>query len=241
MFNKHTYTFNSNKESGKNQPVEDEAIQSFYSNSANVKLYVDTLLNKPSYDQQLTNSDLQRLKEAFNRAHEIRIFEEEWQTKRNFFYWTVSLLLITSWGLMYRGFIMDSFGMIDSNAMFYIVVISLLGLVFTLVSSLSFDASLYWRKFIDYHIDNLEPFFSGRLLFLNSKARMYSINNNRLTELIYLVPVLFWSVSLAYSFSIFIFDAFDRIGYVTFATFIISILLITGFIFIRLKASGYKK
>ncbi|WP_312242583.1 hypothetical protein [Pantoea sp.] len=238
MFNKHTYNLNSRQETNKNDPVEDEALQAIYSTNNSIKIYVNRLLGKNRFaHEQLTWSDLDRLKEAYNRSHEIRRADSDLYWKRAAWLWTLNAVLFAAWGILVSS--LSSAGVEDVLADFYsISVISFLGLLFTIISSFIMAAGKYRQKVWEYHIDNLESFFSGRLYSLHFASEHQQFSISQLIEITYLICALLWAVSLAqFSASAFILLFPQSYNLITLLTFASTFIILIAFYWLRWRTS----
>lgn len=197
MFNKNTYNLHSRQEMNKDDPVEDEALQAIYRTNTHIKIYVNRLLGKHRLaHEKLTWSDLDRLKEAYNRSHEIRKFDSDLYWKRATWLWTSNAILFAVWGMLVSGPATAGVERGLSN-LYSMAMVSFLGLFLTIISAFIMSAGNYRQKVWEYHIGNLERFFSGRLYSLHFASERHQFSVTHLIEATYVIFALLWGLSLA--------------------------------------------
>ena len=157
-------------------PCEDSFVQEYFKNpSAN--LYLKKLLgcNDKTY---LTNGDADKLKESYDKAHDIRKFEIDLYWKRTTYVWTLISALIAICGALLAANYRVSPSPTENKSLLVLVgVIAIIGVFITIISSRILKSGEYWQKNWEYHVNMLEPLFSGRLyatLLSTNKVR-YSI------------------------------------------------------------------
>lgn len=162
---------------------DDDFAQEYYLN--NQKEYIDRLLGvRNKHKLFLTDRDLSKLKEAYDKAHDIRKFEIELYWKRTTYIWTVISALVTITGLL----LSQSFKGSNSNStvndeIFFnpyygILFLSSIGTLITIIAANILKSSVYWQKNWEYHTNLLEPLFSGNIYSTHLNSN-YKINKNR--------------------------------------------------------------
>ncbi|WP_394520881.1 hypothetical protein C1N60_11810 [Pantoea sp. SGAir0184] len=166
-----------------------------YFKDPSVNSYIKKLLRCEGKDY-LTNGDMEKLKEAYEKAHDIRKFEIDLYWKRTTYIWTLVAALITICGVavtaLYR--LKD-----DPEKMASLLIgtdaIAIFGSVITIISSKILISGEYWQKNWEFHVNILEPFFSGSLYsthLYNNKSKRYSIAT--LNKSFYLAVQCIWFI-----------------------------------------------
>ncbi|MDU6090389.1 MAG: hypothetical protein E6663_03195 [Staphylococcus lugdunensis] len=158
-------------------PCEDSFVQEYFKNpSAN--LYLKKLLNNDK--SYLTNGDYEKLKESYDKAHDIRKFEIELYWKRTTYVWTLISALIAVCGVLLAAYYRASPPAAEDKSLLIIVgVIAAIGVFITIISSRILKSGEYWKENWEYHVNMLEPLFSGRLYatLINTEKVRYSISS----------------------------------------------------------------
>jgi len=187
------------KPKSSNDPYEDSFAQDYFKKpSAN--LYFKKLLGC-SDKLYLTNGDLEKLKESYNKAHDIRKFEIELYWKRTTYIWTLVAALITACAVLAAAYyrVHDADPSKDralSETRNFLLAslagVSFFGVIITITSSFILKSGEYWQKTWEYHVSLLEPLFSGRLYssLLDKNKNRYSIAG--LNNLLYVILLSPW-------------------------------------------------
>lgn len=150
------------KSKSSSDPFDDNFVQEYFKNpSAN--LYLKKLLgcNDKTF---LTNADVDKLKESYDKAHDIRKFEIDLYWKRTTYVWTlISALIAISGALLAANFRISSSSTENKSLLILVGVIAIIGVFITIISSRILKSGEYWQKNWEYHVNMLEPLFSGRL------------------------------------------------------------------------------
>ncbi|WP_421664984.1 hypothetical protein [Pantoea agglomerans] len=184
-----------------NSRFDDDDVQLYFTKHS-VNTYVKKLLNCRS-KEFLSNSDMVKLKEAYDKAHDIRKFEIELYWKRTTYIWTLIAALITICGVMITAYYRLEDKPDRSLAVLLgIDSLAFFGCVITIISSNILKSGEYWQKNWEYHVNMLEPFFSGSLYSTHLhtyEARRYSIAT--LNYYFYIVVQVLWLVLMAFTTS----------------------------------------
>lgn len=206
-------------------PYEDSFAQEYFKEPT-VNFYLKKLLGFTD-KSHLTNGDISKLKESYDKAHDIRKFEIELYWKRTAYLWTLIAALITICGVLATAYYrMNEPGDPKSILLFIMAGISTVGVIFTIISSYIIKSGAYWQKNWEYHVNLLEPFFSGKLYatLLNRERTRYSIAS--LNSTIYWFTLLAWLILFGGFFVSFTIDLSYSRFFKILAIIIISILLI---------------
>lgn len=156
-----------------------------------------------NYDS-LTSKEIDLLKEAYEKAHDIRKFEIELYWKRASYLWTINAAFIVFLGIMLRG--VNSPGSLSVNhlTMFPEVVISIFGIILCTIFSVISVSGKYWQENWEAHINMLEPFFSGHLhkTQIFREKKFYSISD--LHDFSIFLLIIFW-FAIYFYVSVFLF------------------------------------
>ncbi|NIF20134.1 RipA family octameric membrane protein [Candidatus Pantoea multigeneris] len=192
-------------------PYEDSFAQDYFKEPS-TNLYFKKLLG---CDNKLyfTNGDLEKLKESYDKAHDIRKFEIELYWKRTTYIWTLVAALITACAILAADYyrVHDTESLKDSALsetrnllLASLAGVSFFGVIITITTSFILKSGEYWQKNWEYHVSLLEPLFSGRLYssLLDKDNNRYSIaglNNFLYVVFIFLWIVIFVIITLALS------------------------------------------
>lgn len=162
----------------------------------NRNYFVSILGGELQYRDYFTQEDIDKLREAYNKSHDIRKFEIELYWKRATYFWTLTAALITFLGLTVTAYLGKS-NIVDPTKILSIgLAITTLGLLLTIITFFMSQAGKYWQTNWENHINNLEFLFSGNLHkthIKNKKNGMFSISKlNESTQFIFIV---FWTMS----------------------------------------------
>lgn len=166
-----------------------------YFKDPSVNPYIKKLLRCEAKNY-LTNGDMEKLKEAYEKAHDIRKFEIELYWKRTTYIWTLVAALITICGVA----ITTLYKLKDEpEKMVSLLIgtdaIAIFGSVITIISSKILKSGEYWQKNWEFHVNILEPFFSGSLYsthLYNKESKRYSIAT--LNKYFYLAVQCIWFI-----------------------------------------------
>ncbi|EED1254396.1 hypothetical protein [Escherichia coli] len=173
-----------------------------YFKEPSINLYFKKLLGCKD-KLYLTNGDLEKLKESYDKAHDIRKFEIELYWKRTTYIWTLVAALITTCAILATAYyrIHDSVSLKDgvlSDTKYFLLAslagLSFFGVIITITSSFILKSGEYWQKNWEYHVSLLEPLFSGRLYstLLDKNKNRYSIAG--LNNVLYAFFLFLWSI-----------------------------------------------
>lgn len=162
---------------------DDGFAQEYYYNHQ--KEYIDRLLgvNNP-LKLFLTTRDISKLKEAYDKAHDIRKFEIELYWKRTTYIWTVISALVTISGLLLSQSFKGSSSTpaanddVFFNLYYGILFLSSIGTLITIIAANILKSSVYWQKNWEYHTSLLEPLFSGSIYSTHLNSN-FKVNKNR--------------------------------------------------------------
>lgn len=166
-----------------------------YFKDPSVNPYIKKLLGCEDKNY-LTNGDMEKLKEAYEKAHDIRKFEIDLYWKRTTYIWTLVAALITICGVAITTLYKIK-GEPEKMASLLIGTdaIAIFGSVVTITSSKILKSGEYWQKNWEFHVNILEPFFSGSLYsthLYDNKSKRYSIAT--LNKFFYLAVQCIWFI-----------------------------------------------
>lgn len=182
---------NNTSENPLDKKHKDNKAQAYFQ-EATPNQYIKKLLNAPN-KEYLTNRDYNVLKESYDKAHDIRKFEIDLYWKRTTYVWTLIASLITVAGLLLAAYYRVDLDKEGKHALLGLVAsIAVLGVLITIIASKMIQGGEYWQKNWEYHVNLLEPLFSGRLYgtLINTSLKRYSIS--RLNKLLYFVILGVW-------------------------------------------------
>lgn len=180
-------------------PYEDSFAQNYFKESS-ANLYLKNLLGSKD-KSYLTNGDLEKLKESYDKAHDIRKFEIELYWKRTTYIWTLVAALITACAILAAAYyrVHDADPLKDkalSETRNFLLAslagVSFFGVIITITASFILKSGEYWQKNWEYHVSLLEPLFSGRLYstLLDKNKNRYSIAG--LNNFLYIIFLFLW-------------------------------------------------
>lgn len=159
-----------------------------------------------------------KIKEAYNKSHEIRKFEIELYWKRAAYFWAFITVVF--------GVIITLLSSKDpiKNESIIIQAISVIGIISCLSFTLANIASKYWQKNWEHNVWMLEYYVSGDLYkLLNSKDELYfSVS----------------SINLSFSIALLIFSVVSY-GYLSFHVYTTNYTIFIAGLLINLFIFGY--
>lgn len=179
------------KDISSNAKLDDASAQDYFK-LPHVNRYIKAILGNEA-KEYITNSDFKKLKEAYDKAHDIRKFEIELYWKRTTYVWTLIAALITVCGVLLSSYFRLNLTNDTQNPLLVVVgLVAIFGLFITVISERILQSGEYWQKNWEYHVNLLEPLFSGKLYgtLLNSKNQRYSIS--KLNNLLYKLVLFVW-------------------------------------------------
>ncbi|ARJ43490.1 hypothetical protein B1H58_16560 [Pantoea alhagi] len=192
--------------------------------------YIKKLLNDPN-KEYLTNRDYDVLKESYDKAHDIRKFEIDLYWKRTTYVWTLIASLITVTGLLLAAYYRLNMAPEDKRALLGLVAsVAVVGVLLTIIATKIIQGGEYWQKNWEYHVNLLEPLFSGRIYstLINTTAKRHSIS--KLNRALYILFLGVW-LFLAEGIYFVVFPYNDRNNFfILLATFSILVLTISNVI-----------
>ncbi|WP_455769320.1 RipA family octameric membrane protein [Pantoea dispersa] len=199
--------------------------------------YLSALLG-PQVKRQYTLSeqDLKRLKEAYDKAHDIRKFEIELFWKRATYFWTITAALVTFLGIIFSSYFNTKNAETSVNVLYVSVFVSILGFLLTIVMSLISKSGRYWQRNWEEHINRLEFLFSGNIhKFHIPSKKPQSIS--RLNEVAYTLILCLWGLAICIS----IIKIVDGNGFWYFTSLGLVILLcVIFFSYLKAKTKAIK-
>ena len=176
------------------EKFDDDDVQKYFCTQP-ANNYIKKLLMSES-KTYLTNADMAKLREAYDKAHDIRKFEIELYWKRTTYVWTLIAALITVSGVLLASYFRLNLTEETKKALLGAVAfVAVFGLFITIISQRILQSGEYWQKNWEYHVNLLEPLFSGKLYgtLLNTTQRRYSIA--KLNNFLYRVVMIVWVLS----------------------------------------------
>lgn len=157
------------------------------------KKYFETLLGYELHRSFFLKDEKEILKEAYDKAHQIRQYEVGLYWQRNTYYWTMLSVLLVTFGFCFSHYIDEK-----KNIWLYSsFALSTLGFMLSFLFLALCRTGSFWQKNWENHIEILEPFFSGNLyktVFTQSGARFSIGLLNELTICIIIICWLFFCV-----------------------------------------------
>lgn len=137
----------------------------------NIK-YFNELLGKDLDNQKpiLTEEDKEKIKEAYEKSHHIREYEINLFWSRLNYFWAITAVLFTGWGVILNSIITPEKDHVVSEWQYATLFsISIFGIALTMLSGQITLAGKHWQQVWEYHLTNLEPFQSGNLYSMKFK------------------------------------------------------------------------
>lgn len=170
--------------------------------------------------QTLSKESLCKIKEAYNKSHDIRKFEIELYWKRAGYFWAFITTIIAIFGLCIK----------DINTNYFILspLIANVGFITALCFYYVNMSSKYWQENWEHNVYNLEFYVSGNLYkinYSNETGVKHSVSgvNNELSKILCLIWLLIFIGSYAYIiFNSYLIDVYPLICFIFPTLFIIS-------------------
>ncbi|WP_180778544.1 RipA family octameric membrane protein [Pectobacterium aroidearum] len=158
--------------------------------------YFSALLgNRIVSKNTISKNDVTVLKEAYDKAHQIRNIEVDLYWKRATYCWTLVGALLTICGLLFSAYLKpDDLDKRDSTILIAIGAVSFIGVVITYLCQYMSVSGEYWKKNWETHISMLEPMFSGRLYSTHLVSSRYRSSIAKLNFLLFLVIQISWLI-----------------------------------------------
>ncbi|WP_130100541.1 hypothetical protein [Siccibacter turicensis] len=186
---------NSKDESLNDQGIPKHLVKHFNQNAA----YFNKLLNKNFNEAEvkLTPQDTSRIKEAYEKAHHIREYEINLFWSRLNYLWTITAVLFAAWGVLLNSVLSPEEGRTISDVQYFaLFLISIFGVVLTMLSSFITKAGKHWQQVWEYHVVTLEPFQSGSLYSLKFESSTDTAPSiSRSVVIFHWFLLLTWSLS----------------------------------------------
>ena len=141
--------------------------------------YFEMLLDKSRNQNGVINadaSDVEKIKNAFEKAHDIRKFETGMYWQRSAYLWGFISVLAAACAYCFVASLDKD--ITNSSKMMYvaaIILISILGYILCNLWQKIMYASKYWQENWEFHIDMLEPYVSGNLHKIHFMKMSYRI------------------------------------------------------------------
>jgi len=146
--------------------------------------------------EPLSKESLCKIKEAYNKSHDIRKFEIDLYWKRAGYFWTFITTIIAIFGLCIK----------DKTTDYFILspVIANLGFITALCFFYVNLSSKYWHENWEHNVNNLEFYVSGNLYKINYSNKTgvtHSVSgvNNELSRLLSVIWYFTFIGSYAYA------------------------------------------
>ncbi|PWC22244.1 hypothetical protein DDT52_03035 [Brenneria roseae subsp. roseae] len=156
--------------------------------------YFSALLgNRITRENTISINDVTVLREAYDKAHQIRNIEVDLYWKRATYCWTLIAALLTICGLLFSAYFKpDDLDKRDSTILIAIGAVSFIGVVITSLCQFMSVSGEYWKKNWETHISMLEPMFSGRLYSTHLVSSRYRSSIAKLNFLLFSVIQMSW-------------------------------------------------
>ena len=164
--------------------------------------------------------DRDRLKEAYERAHDIRKFEIELYWKRATFFWAFELVALGGFGTYY-GKWLSTESTIGICIALYLIALG--GFIITYLWCCVLHGSKFWQENWEKHIDMLEEYFSGNLYkigFTSNEKMPFSVS--KISRYISYIFMCYWILAIIFSICL----IFELPKYNTCILVIVSILFL---------------
>ncbi|MBN3214605.1 hypothetical protein [Pectobacterium polaris] len=158
--------------------------------------YFSALLgNRILSKNNISKNDVAVLKEAYDKAHQIRNIEIDLYWKRATYCWTLIAALLTICGLLFSVYFRSNNSDNGDNSIFIAIgAVSFLGVVITSLCQFMSVSGEYWKKNWETHISMLEPMFSGRLYSTHLVSSRYRSSIAKLNFLLFSTIQISWLV-----------------------------------------------
>lgn len=195
-----------------------------------VNQYFELLLSKKIISTKHTevkeNNDLEKIKYALEKAHDIRKFEIELFWKRATYFWAFIAILIVCYGTILNLFtklspqpaftyqmLAYSFTSLPSvHLLFYTsILIAMLGLAVSYIWLLAIKSSKFWQNNHEHHIDMLEFYISGNLhkiLYVKGEPSLLSVS--KLSQAVAILCMIAWGFVVLVSVLLFYLGSQDH-------------------------------
>jgi|SRR5579871_3445620 len=140
------------------------------------------------YFQALGTTDAGNLKDACNRAHQIRQFEIELYWKRATYFWALQLIAFTALGFVLKD------GEVKSRGL--LLVADTVGVITAFAGYLTACGSKFWQENWEAHVDMLESEMGTRLtqvIMCPKSLPQFSVS--RINQSLLLLLTLGWSAA----------------------------------------------
>ena len=187
----------------------------------------------------MTKENEEKLKEAYNKAHEIRKFEIELYWKRATYFWAFELVVFGGLNVLFSKYLdVLSRPVSLKEVLLALITISLGGYFISLLWYFVMQGSKFWQENWEKHIDLLEQYVSGNLYkcVLHIDTAHFSVS--RASRNITFIFLIFWvSCSLCFCYKyaeLFLYD------YNIISVLIVIILIISYITWLLRNASRAK-
>ncbi|MFJ5438106.1 hypothetical protein ACIPT2_09570 [Pectobacterium brasiliense] len=157
--------------------------------------YFSALLgNRIVSKKTISKNDVTVLREAYDKAHQIRNLEVDLYWKRTTYCWTLIAALLTICGLLLSAYFKpDDLEKRDSTILIAIAAISALGVIITYICQLIAISGEYWKKNWEMHISMLEPLFSGKIYSTHLVSSRYRASIAKLNFILFFIIYSSWA------------------------------------------------
>ncbi|WP_111779123.1 RipA family octameric membrane protein [Pectobacterium parvum] len=175
-------------------PTLDNEVDPFINDYVNShRNYFTALLgNRIISKNTISKNDVAVLKEAYDKAHQIRNIEVDLYWKRATYCWTLIAALLTICGLLFSAYFRSNNSGNDNSIFIAIGAVSFLGVVITSLCQFMSVSGEYWKKNWETHISMLEPMFSGRLYSTHLVSSRYRSSIAKLNFLLFSTIQISW-------------------------------------------------
>ncbi|NNS06220.1 hypothetical protein [Erwinia sp. JH02] len=197
---------------GVNPPIRVGLTKSTSEHFEDNKAYFKSLLSKDFSDlnTQVEPEDLDKIKEAYEKAHKTREFEIGLYWQRLNYLWAITAILFAGWGVLVNNLFPTGDAAKDPSSLVYLAVflVSIIGVTLTILSSFITAGGKYWQEVWEYHLLMLEPFESGKLYGMQfqdiseGKVNRKRPSISRSVHAFHIGLLLIWTASAALSIAI---------------------------------------
>lgn len=201
----------------------------------NRKYFISLLGKELQYRDYFTQEDMDKLREAYNKAHDIRKFEIDLYWKRATYFWTLTAALITIFGLFLSNYLKPAPPPpTNENLLVSLSIVSSIGFLLSIFSLMTITSGKYWQKNWEFHITKLQFLFSGDLYQNNIPREKYIYSISNINEKIHGVFIISWTIAILISAG-----SIKEIDYFFITVFVTIFLILGGFIYSQKKKPNH--
>ncbi|GIX42221.1 MAG: hypothetical protein KatS3mg129_1954 [Leptospiraceae bacterium] len=176
------------------------------------------LLKDPFFKFKCKKNSIEIFKEALKYAHDLRKFEIELYWRRALYFWGFITVLITLYSGLFKLIIIKKLQE-DLYLFFILIIINLMGILFSFGFYLANRGSKFWQENWEAHVSYLEDIVTGPLLktirhsnktFWNLLSE-YPYSVSKINLILSLVILIFWIYILIFNIKYIICDKLKKL------------------------------